>query len=281
MILSIATDYHVTDAVSRAEQARRMAAAGFRGVHWCWDWCEYVLYGEPGFEKARQELAAGGLRLIDTHGSEDKTARCWHEDHEIRDRGLRLHEDRIRFTAALGGDAVTLHPPGKDALEPGLPRFLDAIRALEPLCRETRVGLAVENTGHPELNRRVFSALFEAFDRELVGLTWDTGHGNLARDNDWLMANCLDRPMVLHLNDNRGEKDDHVLPAMGTVDWPKVMAAIRRSPYRKPITLEVGMVKSGYEDEDAFLRAAFEKAVTLAGESATQLGAESRLKIEQ
>ncbi|MBI3921139.1 MAG: sugar phosphate isomerase/epimerase, partial [Armatimonadetes bacterium] len=212
MPVSITTDYHVDPDTPRVDQCRRMAHAGFRYLHWCWDWSENVVYGEEGIEKARAEIAAGGLELIDTHGSEDGSARVWDSDAEVRARGLRLHEDRIRFTAALGGDTVVLHPPSTEQLQEGLPRLLDAIRSLEPLCQRTGVRLAIENMANSEINRRVLSAAFEAFEPKLVGFTFDCGHANIAGDTDWLIANCLDRLMALHLHDNDGQGDLHQIP---------------------------------------------------------------------
>lgn len=265
MDVSITTDYNVTDSITRAEQCRHIADAGFRFVHWCWDWSVNLVYGEEGINQARRELAAGGLELIDTHSSEDATARAWDPDPEVRALGLALHEDRIRFTAALGGDAVAVHHPGADDLEEGLPRMIEAFRHLEHLCQQTGVRIALENLTNAEVNRRVLSTVFETFDPKYVGFTFDSGHANIAGDTDWLIANCFPRLMALHLHDNDGQGDLHQIPAMGTVDWPSIIEAIRDCGYCKPINFELSMERSGCHDERVFLRAACEKAVELFG----------------
>ena len=51
--------------------------------------------------------------------------------------------------------------------------------------------------------------------------------------------------------------DQHQLPFMGTVDWPRLAKLIAASSYRKWVNLELSQSRSGYEDTEAFLRDAF------------------------
>lgn len=45
--------------------------------------------------------------------------------------------------------------------------------------------------------------------------------------------------LSLHLNDNDGEKDFHLLPGEGTVDWAEFRQALKEVGYRGPFLFEV------------------------------------------
>ena len=82
------------------------------------------------------------------------------------------------------------------------------------------------------------------------------------------MAEALEsvRGMVAttHVHDNRGERDDHLLPYEGTIDWSATLAAL---PAETPMVLELKepAAAAGSSDVRAFsqtlqgLRGVFEK----------------------
>ena len=266
MDLAITTDYHDVPAeVPRELQLQRIAAAGFRHVHWCWEWCTPTTYDEPGLEQARGWLAAQHLALIDTHACTSGEATEHDPDPARRARCRALHTDRLKFTAALGGDAIVLHCLGGADPAERLARMIATLRDLEPLARELGVALAVENLTNHDANVLCLTGLYEAFEPEVLGFCFDSGHANIAGDTDWLIEHAFPRLKVLHLHDNNGQADQHALPGQGTVDWAKVVAAIRATGYAKPINFEVAMREAGIADEDEFLAQTYERGMALFG----------------
>jgi len=51
----------------------------------------------------------------------------------------------------------------------------------------------------------------------------------------------------VHLHDNDGTKDEHLLPGHGTVDWSSYMVELGRCGYRRPLMFEAGG-PGGYEE---------------------------------
>jgi sugar phosphate isomerase/epimerase len=143
--------------------------------------------------------------------------------------------------------------------------YPDAVRRslaeLEPFARANGVRLAVENT--PGFDS-VDAALGE-FGPDFVGLCYDAGHGNLP-DSEGLdgLERWKHRLLAVHLHDNDGSGDQHKLPHMGSVDWPRLMRLIATSSYARCLNLEVGMTNSGYDDEAVFLADAHKVASALA-----------------
>lgn len=262
MSYSFTSDFHVGPEPTRPGQLEHIAAAGFRRLHWCWDWTATNRYGPEGTARARGWLAEAGLELGDTHGTCPGDGREWSADPEQAALGVALHSDRLRFTGGLGGDALVIHPPeGEGAeLEAALERQIAALTELVPVIEETGVRLAIENIWPASRNAIVIPALLSAFDPDHLGYCYDSGHANMAGDLDWLVEHAFPRLLVTHLHDNDGTGDQHLLPGDGTVDWARVRAALAAAGYQKPRNLEVVMSERYGTDEEAFLALAHARA---------------------
>jgi sugar phosphate isomerase/epimerase len=78
----------------------------------------------------------------------------------------------------------------------------------------------------------------EYVNHPLFGACWDTGHANceghqyedLIAMGDWLKA--------IHFNDNRGEKDEHLMPFNGTMSMDDIMHGLLDIGYKGYFTLE-------------------------------------------
>ena len=108
------------------------------------------------------------------------------------------------------------------------------------------------------------AAILADYPPDYLGLCYDSGHGNVARDGlDWL-DKLKDRLISIHLHDNDGLKDLHTLLFRGTVDWPRLAKLLAASAYRKPISMETVMRNTGIDQPEAFLARAFETGSTFA-----------------
>ena len=85
-------------------------------------------------------------------------------------------------------------------------------------------------------------------ETRLTGLrfNFDIGHAHLAEGaEDERVENSL-RPLQelvasVHLHDNHGEKDEHLAPFAGTIDWQKAIPLLKGTPEgaKLPIVLEM------------------------------------------
>jgi sugar phosphate isomerase/epimerase len=67
---------------------------------------------------------------------------------------------------------------------------------------------------------------------------WDTGHANCEGEQyDEIMA-IGNELYAIHYNDNRGERDDHVAPFLGTLNHDEVLSALVDVGFRGYFTLE-------------------------------------------
>jgi sugar phosphate isomerase/epimerase len=119
------------------------------------------------------------------------------------------------------------------------------------------VGLAIENMFiHTNSCPACFAAsaddLVELVDKlgddKVFGLCWDTGHGNLNKvDQVQALHTMGKRLKALHVNDNKGVWDDHILPFHGTIAWIPFMKALGEIGYEGDFTYEIHNFSMGFD----------------------------------
>lgn len=112
------------------------------------------------------------------------------------------------------------------------------------------VGTAIENMVPPQgwklgmiycQHYEQLIELVDSFADPMVGICWDTGHANLSfLDQERALRTIGSRLKVLHINDNHGMRDEHVLPYMGTVDWDALIRGLVEIGYDGALSYETG-----------------------------------------
>ncbi len=265
MALSITTDY-ARDTGNPEPYLCEIAEAGFSHIHWCHHWTTDFLYGAAEIDQIGSWLRGLGLRLLDIHASDGREKNWTSEREYERLAGVELVRNRIDMAAAQGADAIVMHVPdftdplGEDRRWAQLLKSLDA---LEPYARERRVRMAIENGSDNSV--ATIERLYGLYGPDYLGMCYDCGHGNLTGHGLDQLERLKDRLYVVHLHDNDGTADQHNLPFTGTVDWPRLAGLLANSSYRKPISMESNMHRSGISDERVFLQKAFAAGTRLAG----------------
>ena len=116
-------------------------------------------------------------------------------------------------------------------------RFDAAFSSLEHLnlfAKQRGVTIALENTpgdlATPS-NLRQFIA-----DTRLTDLRFcfDTGHAHLADGVSASLEAMRELTVTSHIHDNHGDKDEHLLPYHGTIDWKPALAGLALAPALVP-----------------------------------------------
>jgi sugar phosphate isomerase/epimerase len=226
---------------SRPSMERKLslfAEHGFEYLHWCDDWNNDVLYSADDMSRYARLVESSGLRCLDVHGTATGEISIDAWDEGAQRAYIRLLKNRIEFCSYLGGDAVVVHPPRLKAprLSSRLERSYEVLEAVEPICVDLGVCIAVENCYTSD--DRVLEACFDRYLPEFLGFCLDSGHANLNGNLDRLFS-FGDRLKVLHLHDNHGERDEHQPPFHGTIEWKPLLEWIKGCDYGKPLNFEV------------------------------------------
>ena len=192
------------------------------------------------------------------------------EDWEDWVRGVRRRADElgVRFTQAHSRVVRQ--------------RNLDWFAELLHTAEGTGVGLALENVNdlaaHSRGARRFYGStpaelvdLVDGFGGGNVGICWDTGHAHIQRlDQPAALRAVGGRLKALHVQDNNGRSDQHLLPysvppGQG-IDWPSLVLTLREIAYEGDLTLEVAQAIGPLPDplRDSAMRHALQIARHLA-----------------
>ena len=120
------------------------------------------------------------------------------------------------------------------------------------LAEEYDLGLKIENSADPD--PAALRALMTRIRDPRIGVCLDVGHTHYTRTpmEEWF-GELGEWIGYLHLSDNGGKYDDHLILGKGTVDWKKADGLWRQLGKDVPMTVEMGKV-SDAETSIAYLK---------------------------
>ncbi len=233
----------------------KIADAGFTHIHWCHQWNTDFQYNESEIAEIKKQLNIYNLSLSDTHASSG-VEKCWYSPIEYqRVAGVDLLKNRIFMTSVLGGDAIVLHPfivNDRKILKKYREQGLKSLEEVESFASSCYVKIALENLykadnskiNDTELeNIDTLEFYFKRLSPETFRFCWDIGHSIILGERS--IERCAkiakERLSVLHLNDNRGDYDQHSTPFSWFDRWEWIAETVASSPYPvdKPEVIEV------------------------------------------
>jgi len=146
--------------------------------------------------------------------------------------------------------------------QPADPRNLDAafslLEHLALFAKQRGVTIAVENTPS-EIGSPASLAQFVKETRlHDLRFCFDIGHAHLDAGVAAGFELMRDRVATTHIHDNHGDKDEHLLPYEGAIDWDAALGAFAGAPEPLPLVLELKERASG-EPSLGQIRAVFDK----------------------
>jgi sugar phosphate isomerase/epimerase len=96
----------------------------------------------------------------------------------------------------------------------------------------------------------------EDLDSAEVGICLDFGHAHLDGDLVDAIEAVSGHLAAIHVHDNRGRADDHLMPFGGTIDWPAALTAVQKVGYDGALIFEIAARGSSSKDTLARARTA-------------------------
>lgn len=165
---------------------------------------------------------------------------------------MQIIQEEIELCRFLEGDILVVHPrslgietstldyiPAIELSEHALERVV----AIVEYAAEKGVCLALENGPFIVLKRIRDRIRTEGLERNL-GICLDTGHANVHRaQNPALLEQFFEEfredLLHLHISDNHGAVDEHILPGEGNIDWSVVIPRLVNLTLKGQILFEL------------------------------------------
>ena len=208
--------------------------AGFTSVCTWWD---DALSEVNGKRITHADMAQrAGLILENGHLPYSGTDALWFDSPE-GDAMEKALLDGIRDAGLTGVPTLVLHPyewdiPAGGSKHTVRERFLRLGEAAD----KAGVRLAIENLSKQGTYLEFLSLLPED---PVFGVCFDIGHGNIAAPGNFeIPEQFANRLYALHLHDNSGTEDGHLLPGQGNIDWSAFGNVLSRTGYAGSYMLE-------------------------------------------
>ncbi len=166
--------------------------------------------------------------------------------------GEEMMRRSVLAAEALGVEWMVAHPvcvleDGQPSPEASFRYNLAYFRRWHAFWRAHGVGMAIENMILNESHTNVWGdldrliALVDGLNAPDIGVCLDTGHAWLSGYDPAEAARKIGaRLRCTHIAENHGQqKDEHVAPFMGTIDWPGFVRALREIGYENDFSFEI------------------------------------------
>ncbi len=111
-----------------------------------------------------------------------------------------------------------------------------SLEHLSIFAKQRGVTLALENTPGEMATPTNIKNFLDETRLTSLKVCFDVGHANLDGGVVTGIEAIHDLVVTTHVHDNRGDRDDHLLPYEGTIDWKEALAAL---PADAPLVLEL------------------------------------------
>ena len=234
----------------------------------CIDYQGFVDIESDFFKLPEEEFTAELLRhkaLIASHGMEVSQAHApWRTpkdgDPEERKRWLEAMKKSIRGTKTLGCHRFVVHPlfPYMESAEHPEEVWAmneEFIGALADYAKDYGVTVCLENMPFPVFPIATVEHCMDMLDRlgrDNLRICIDTGHAAIFKGSDVASAVRLvgDRLEAVHIHDNMGKEDEHLIPGDGIINWDDFAAALKEIGFGKVISLETSPKHGKYPREE-------------------------------
>ena len=246
------------------EQAiRRLAGLGYEGLDMALDY--WMDPGSPFLEEDCLRWAEG-LRITAAQAGISYT-----HAHAPGEASRNPHIGRsLEVAGQLGARYMVLHPQWREAdgsiLDDEDTFIQTNVQAIVPWLEKARacgVVILSENLlWGASTDPRIIAKLVHAVDSPWFGWCLDVGHAHCFGFPPAVVSECIVPPLSLHLQDNHGEGDEHLIPGDGTVDWTGVTAGLKAVGYAGDCVLEAHHQSLDAPDgqRDEILRKLLERA---------------------
>ena len=116
---------------------------------------------------------------------------------------------------------------------------LSSIEHLRAFVRPLGVTLLVENTPHDLAPPERLKELVKALHYPDLGVCFDTGHAHMMSSVHQAFGVLEDRIRSTHVHDNKRDRDSHLWPGEGNIDWNQTMQSLRNSANAPALLLEI------------------------------------------
>lgn len=230
------------------ERLEDICHGGFLMVEVCSSPRHLDYHDRRAVERAAGRIRELGMEAYSFHAPFDPQIDITALEEDRRNHARDEILEAAEAAAALEVRHFVIHPgPEEERSRAGdqrIRRLENAAGVLDQVatrCRRLGIGFVIENM-LPHLmfgNTSDMLWIMGAIEEIDVGTCLDTGHAHLTGDIYRVMYKLSGHLQMIHLNDNRGDGDDHLPPGQGRIDWNRLLSKLAETGFKGGMILEL------------------------------------------
>lgn len=116
---------------------------------------------------------------------------------------------------------------------------MTSIEHLHAFAKPLGVRILLENIPNEMSTPERLVEFIQATHFDDLGVCFDVGHAHLMTEVPPAFETLKSYIHSTHVHDNNKDKDSHLWPAAGTIDWKQTMELLRSAPHSPPLLFEI------------------------------------------
>ncbi len=214
----------------------------------------YIVNGEP--EALSRAMKKSGAKICAVHGILNPNAGA--QDKDLRRKALDIAIKYIETFADFAPCPLVEHYWNRYNNPDYGKYFFDTVGELLDAAEKYGFLFCMENAPYkPEVNERYpytkeVAEFAAAYGEDRMFMTFDVNHGNLNEDILQAVRDCDGLIRHIHISDNHGQREEHLLPGEGIIDLRAVIAEIYQTGYTGPCNFEFCFPKNHIPQQEDF-----------------------------
>lgn len=233
------------------EAIRHIAAAGYDGVD-IWGGRPHAYRRDlTPADTARLSalLASLGLGVASFIPAQFRYPTCLCSNNEVvRRDSVDYINDSLETASQLGAPVVSVCPGHTlfgQTVADGWQRLVDSLSTICVRAMQYGIRIAIEPADRYETDLLATTSDAMRLVRQIgapnLGVVLDTGHAHVTGESfATALAAMGDRLFHVHIDDNSGQRDQHLIPGDGTIDLRDFIARVRSAGYTGYMSAELG-----------------------------------------
>jgi len=208
-------------------------------------------YQDPKYlDEMSKELKRNNIKVVSMHMPRNGVDISLIEEYD-RVWSIREVEKTALALLRLGGEILVVHPGSKikdeKTRKARREKSEQSLEEILKFCEHWGIKIALENTLPGKTGDNILEILeiVKKFDSKSLGICLDTGHCNITANlyNHSGVVECLpeikDYLCHLHIHDNLGIEDEHILPFKGNINWREFISVLKKIKYKGFFMMEI------------------------------------------
>ena len=216
--------------VNPIETIHAISNAGFKNVFIEWYNKDWKITQQEQLDECRKL----GLNVIFAHLGYQGINNLWLDNIE-GDQLVDRYINDLNICKENGINLVCMHLTSKSSAPKDGDIGLVRLRKIVAHAESIGMRIGFENTKIEGFLEYVIQNI----QSDAVGICLDSGHYHAHFKDKLDFSLFKDKIYCVHLHDNYGEEDEHLIPFDGNLDWEQLLKNLKECNYKGPMTMEL------------------------------------------